>query len=213
MSDGSGSITGSPTPSGTRGRKPELVRTVYAVMARDGVHRVPLQQIAEEAGVSKGLLLYHFATKDAMVLAAMDWVLEATAERIRQRVRAVTRPQELLSAVLDAIWVDPAANRDFFRFYLDGVEHQARSPEFAEFGERGRRIIEGLYRDVIAEGSEAGVFCVDDVDAAAVEMRAAIEGLFLVWLQTTDWKSSHPRFKGLCLEALERVLGVDRRHP
>jgi AcrR family transcriptional regulator len=199
--------------SGGRGRKSELVRTVYAVMARDGVHRVPLQQIAEEAGVSKGLLLYHFATKDAMVLAAMDWVLEATGARIRERMRGVTRPQDLLPAVLDAIWIDPEANRDFFRFYLDGVEHQARSPEFDEFGERGRSIIETLYGDVIGEGVDAGIFCVDDVGMAATQMRGVIEGLFLGWLQTTDWRATHPHFKSLCLQSLQRVLGVDRVCP
>lgn len=192
------------------GRKSELVRTVYSVMARDGVHRVPLQQIADEAGVSKGLLLYHFDTKNAMVLAAMDWVLDATAQRIRHKIDLVEHPQELLSAVLDAIWVDPEANRDFFRFYLDGVEHQARSPEFAEFGDRGRRVIETLYRDVITRGIASGVFRVDDVAAAALEMRAVIEGLFLLWLQTTDWHESHARFKATCLETVGRVLGVGR---
>jgi hypothetical protein len=41
-------------------------------------------------------------------------------------------------------------------------------------------------------------------------MRAVIEGLFLVWLQTADWQSSHQHFKALCLDALGRVLGVDR---
>lgn len=192
------------------GRKSELVRTVYSVMARDGVHRVPLQQIADEAGVSKGLLLYHFDTKNAMVLAAMDWVLDATAQRIRHKIDLVEHPQDLLSAVLDAIWVDPEANRDFFRFYLDGVEHQARSPEFAEFGGRGRRVIETLYRDVITRGIASGVFGVDDVAAAALEMRAVIEGLFLLWLQTTDWQESHAQFKATCLETVGRVLGVDR---
>lgn len=192
------------------GRKSELVRTVYSVMARDGVHRVPLQQIADEAGVSKGLLLYHFDTKNAMVLAAMDWVLDATAQRIRHKIDLVEHPQDLLSAVLDAIWVDPEANRDFFRFYLDGVEHQARSPEFAEFGGRGRRVIETLYRDVITRGIASGVFRVDDVAAAALEMRAVIEGLFLLWLQTTDWQESHAQFKATCLETVGRVLGVDR---
>ncbi len=200
-----------PAPvAGGQGRKSELVRTVYAVMARGGVHRVPLQQIAEEAGVSKGLLLYHFATKDAMVLAAMDWVLEATGARIRERMQAVSRPADLLPALLDAIWIDPEANRDFFRFYLDGVEHQARSPEFEAFGERGRSIIESHYREIITAGVEAGVFWVDDVGVAATEMRAMIEGLFLGWLQTTDWRTDHRRYKQMCLQSLQRVLGVDR---
>ena len=57
-------------------RRAELIRVAYKVMARDGVHRVPLQQIATEAGVSKGLLIYHFQTKDGLVLASLEWVLE-----------------------------------------------------------------------------------------------------------------------------------------
>jgi AcrR family transcriptional regulator len=187
-------------------RKQHLIRTVYRVMARDGVHRVPLQQVAEEAGVSKGLLLYHFATKDAMVLAAMDWVLEATAARIRQRLDAIEDPGRRLEAVLDAIWVDPEANRDFFRFYLDGVEHQARSPEFDEFGARGRAVINGLYADVIREGVADGVFEVDDVATAAEQMRAVIEGTFLQWLQRSDWRETYADYKAMCLATLHRVL-------
>lgn len=188
----------------TRHRRAELIRTVYRVMARDGVHRVPLQKIADEAGVSKGLLLYHFANKDAMVLEAMQWVLEATARRIRSRIEA--EEESVLATILDAIWIDPEANRDFFRFYLDGVEHQARSPEFDEFGERGRAIIDVLYTDVIADGVARGLFDVDDPKIAAVQMRSVIEGTFLHWLQRSDWRETHDRYKLLCLEALARLL-------
>ncbi|HJR92440.1 MAG TPA: TetR/AcrR family transcriptional regulator [Acidimicrobiia bacterium] len=187
-------------------RRSQLVRTVYRVMARDGVHRVPLQQIADAAGVSKGLLLYHFNTKDAMVLEAMNWVLEATAARIRSRLDAADDPGQRLTALVDAIWIGPEANRDFFRFYLDGVEFQARTPGFAEFGERGRKIIEGLYRDVISDGMQSGSFAVGDPDESAVQMRAVIEGCFLQWLQTSDWRDNHISFKRLCLDALNRVL-------
>ncbi len=195
-----------PAPAAGRDRRSELVRTVYRVMARDGVHRVPLQQIADEAAVSKGLLLYHFATKDAMVLEAMQWVLEATDARIRARLEAERHTDCILATILDAIWIDPTANRDFFRFYLDGVEHQARSPQFDEFGDRGRRVIEKLYTEVIADGASRGLFAVDDPAAAAVQMRAVIEGMFLQWLQRGDWEESHSRYKSLCLEALTHLL-------
>lgn len=177
-------------------------------MARDGVHRVPLQQIADEAEVSKGLLLYHFNTKDAMVLEAMNWVLEATAARIRLRLQEAEDPGLHLATLLDAIWIGPEANRDFFRFYLDGVEFGARTPGFEEFGERGREIIEGLYSDVISAGRQGGVFHVADAAVAALQMRAVIEGFFLQWLQTTDWRSNHGHFKELCLASLNRVLGA-----
>lgn len=185
-----------------------MIRAAYKVMARDGVHRVPLQQIATEAGVSKGLLLYHFQTKDGLVLASLEWVLEATEGRIRRRLAESEDPAGAMSDVIDAIWVSPEANRDFFRFYLDGVEHQARSPEFDEFADKGRLIMNSFYSELIVAGVETGVLRVDDPSVAAVQMRAVIEGMFLQWLQTTDWRANHRRYKEHCRQALLRVLGA-----
>jgi AcrR family transcriptional regulator len=192
----------------TQDRRATMIRAAYKVMARDGVHRVPLQQIATEAGVSKGLLLYHFQTKDGLVLASLEWVLEATERRIRQRLAESGDPAAAISDVIDAIWVSPEANRDFFRFYLDGVEHQARSPEFDEFADRGHSIMNSFYRELIVAGVDRGVLRVEDPSVAAMQMRAVIEGMLLQWLQTTDWRANHGRYKEHCRQALLRVLGA-----
>ena len=188
-----------------------MIRAAYKVMARDGVHRVPLQQIATEAGVSKGLLIYHFSTKDGLVLSSLEWVLEATETRIRRRLDESDDPARAISNVIDEVWSSPEANRDFFRFYLDGVEHQARSPEFDEFANKARSIMNSFYRELIVAGIEAGVLHVEDPDVAAIQMRAVIEGMFLQWLQTSDWRGSHAAYRESCRRALLRVL--DARGP
>lgn len=195
------------TRARTLDRRAALIRVAYKVMARDGVHRVPLQQIATEAGVSKGLLIYHFQTKDGMVLAALEWVLEATETRIRNVLADSDDPANAISKVVDAIWWKPDANRDFFRFYLDGVEHQARSPEFDEFADKGRSIMNTFYREVIVAGVDAGVLQVADPTIGAIQMRAIIEGMFLQWLQTSDWRTNHGKYKEQCRQALLRILG------
>lgn len=200
---------GVPTRARAEDRRAALLRAAYKVMARDGVHRVPLQQIATEAGVSKGLLIYHFQTKDGLVLASLEWVLEATETRIRHRLAESDEPARAIAKVIDAVWVNPEANRDFFRFYLDGVEHQARSPEFDEFADKGRSIMNAFYREVIVAGMEAGVLHVEDPTVAAIQMRAVIEGMFLQWLQTSDWRTNHPEYKEHCRQALLRVLGAE----
>jgi AcrR family transcriptional regulator len=180
----------------------------YKVLARDGVHRVPLQQISTEAGVSKGLLIYHFQTKDGLVLASLEWVLESTEARIREHLAESDDPATAVSKVVDAVWIGPEANHDFFRFYLDGVEHEARSPEFDEFAERARSIMNSFYQEVIVAGVDAGVLDVKDPTVAAIQMRAVIEGTFLQWLQTSDWRTNHPEYKEHCRQALLRVLGA-----
>lgn len=186
----------------TEGRRSAILRAAYRVMAREGVHRTPLDRVAAEAGVSKGLLLYHFHSKDALVLAAMEWVLNATAARIRKALADIVNPADAISVVIDAVWIGPEANRDFFRFYLDGVEHQTRSPGFDDLGHTATVIINGLYQEVIETGVNAGVLEVADSVSAAVDMRALIEGSFLQWLQTDDWQNNHAGFRERCRSAV-----------
>jgi AcrR family transcriptional regulator len=189
-------------------RRADLLRAAYRVMARDGVHRAPLQEIAVEAGVSKGLLIYHFQTKDGLVLAALEWVLATTEARIRGRLASTTEPAEAISTVVDAVWVGPEANYDFFRFYLDGVEHQARSPEFDEFAGRAEAIMNSFYRELIVAGVDAGALDVEDATVGAIQMRAVIEGMFLQWVQTPDWRTNHGRYREWCRQALLKALGA-----
>src|SRR5690625_7462644 len=64
-------------------REKSLISSAYRVITRQGVHRTSLQEIAEDAGVSKGLLVYHFKSKDVVLITSMRWALPRTADRIR----------------------------------------------------------------------------------------------------------------------------------
>jgi AcrR family transcriptional regulator len=189
-------------------REIEIIRSAYRTMARRGSHRMSLQDIADEAGVSKALLLYHFGSKDALLLAAMKWAVERTAERIRSGLEPGGDPQRQIGALVDAIFIEPEANREFYLFYLDLIEHAGRVPSFGELSTMLIEIINGLYHEVIAEGVEAAVFDVADVDVAARHMRALIEGTFLQWMQTEDWRQNHQLWKEQCREALLELLGA-----
>lgn len=192
-------------------REMEIIRSAYRTMARYGSHRMSLQDVADEAGVSKALLLYHFGTKDALLLAAMKWAVERTAERIRSRLEPGGTAHEQISALVDAIFIDPEANRLFYLFYLDLIEHAGRVPSFGELSVMLTDIINGLYSEVIAAGVEEGVFDVPDVEVASRDMRALIEGTFLQWMQTDDWQDNHRAWKEHCREALLRLLAAETR--
>jgi TetR/AcrR family fatty acid metabolism transcriptional regulator len=189
-------------------RAEELVRSAYEVMARQGGHRLSLQDIADEAGVSKGLVLYHFKSKERLYLTTMRWALVRTAQRIRARVTEVEDPKATITALVDAIFVDPERNHRFTLVYLDLIEHAARAPSFGELSATTYEIINGLYADLIADGVERGVFAVDDVDAAAAMMRAYIEGTLVTWLQDDDWRAAHEGYRARCETGLLRLLGA-----
>lgn len=201
---------GLPSTVDRSNREMEIIRSAYRTMARAGSHRISLREVADEAGVSKALLLYHFGTREALVFAAMKWALERTEVRIRGGLDSSTRPRDQVTALIDAIFVEPEANREFYLFYLDLIEHASRSPGFGALSETLEEIINGLFAEVIADGVSEGVFAVDDVDVAARHMRALIEGTFLQWIQTDDWRQSHARWKEDCRVALLGLLGVSQ---
>ena len=183
-----------------------LIRTTYRAIGEKGVHRVSLQEIADRAGVSKGIILYHFGTKDRLMLATMEWVLQRNAERIRMAIATETDPERQVLVMIEVIFRNADANRRFYLTYLDLLDHGARVAEFSKLSATFRPIVNSLYADVVRNGTSAGVFTVEDVDEAAYTLRAIVDGLFLQWLQETDWKRLHPRYREICERAVLTYL-------
>jgi AcrR family transcriptional regulator len=64
-------------PIGTRDR---ILEAGYAVAGQSGVAAVTLDAVANRAGVSKGGLLYHFPSKEALVSGMVDGLCRTFAE-------------------------------------------------------------------------------------------------------------------------------------
>ncbi len=67
---------------GRRGRRDEILDAAASVVRRDGAALLTLDAVAAEAGVSKGGLLYHFASKDDLVAGLVDRLLARFDERV-----------------------------------------------------------------------------------------------------------------------------------
>src|SRR5690625_490208 len=188
-------------------REKSLISSAYRVITRQGVHRTSLQDIAEDAGVSKGLLVYHFKSKDVVLITTMRWALQGTADRIRTRLsEADGDARHAVHALVDAVCVGPDLNREFYLLYLDLVEHSARAPSCSELAPLTREIISGLYGEILREGVASGAFVIDDVEEAATRMRAYIDGIFLTWLQEEDWRGTYARYRQMCQNGLLQLL-------
>lgn len=73
-----------PRPS----NKEKLLRAAVQVAVRDGAAHLTLDAVAAEAGVSKGGLLYHFASKDALLRGLLFWELDGFDSALEERIKA-----------------------------------------------------------------------------------------------------------------------------
>jgi AcrR family transcriptional regulator len=187
-------------------REIELIRGTYRVMARVGAQQLSLRQVAKEVDVSAAGLLYHFGSKDNLLLETMRWALAGTVRRIEAELQGIDDPEQALSALIGAVFVSPQANRDFHLVYLDLVQYALRNKSFVGLTELLREHINGSYAFVIQQGADRGVFKVGDVDVAASRARAIVEGGFIQWLQDPGWRRTHAALRDECHRVLLTVL-------
>jgi TetR/AcrR family transcriptional regulator, fatty acid metabolism regulator protein len=193
-----------PLPAGKRSPKQEeVLRIAYRLMGTKGMHRMTLQDVADAAGMSKANVVYHYKTKEDLVLSAMQWVLERVAARVVEATGSATGRDAKIRAMIDAIFVDPRRNRNFYIVYAELIAHSSRNGRFAELNAWFRELVTGQYAAVIGSTTRRSKKAVAE-DARVV--RALIDGLFLQWLEEGDWKATHSEYKNLCVRAIIEYL-------
>ena len=188
-------------------KEAHLVRSAYKVMGEKGMGGLSLQDVADEAGVSKAILPYYFSSKENLILLTMRWVLARVAERIRaETFSGAASAPEKVSAMIDAIFVNPESNRRFYLVFFDFLGYAARNDRFGDVGATFHEICNGLYAEVVKVGQEEGAFARRDPREAAAVVRAMVDGLFIQWIQDKGWRDSHERCREACKRAVLAYL-------
>jgi len=118
-----------------------------AVLAEEeGAQSLSLERVAERAGVSKGGLLYHFNTKEALLGAMLQSVIDMHDADIRQRVEAGDR---YVDAVLDHCLDCHDRPGSLFSAFIAAVAMDRGAQEMVR--ERKRRWREELLNDGLSQ--------------------------------------------------------------
>ena len=89
-------------------RRDQLVDCATEAIAELGFPRASVAEVARRAGVSKGVVTYHFAAKDDLIHAVITRELESMTEFVQPRILAAEPgkfPEDFIAPYLTA-WVD-----------------------------------------------------------------------------------------------------------
>lgn len=110
-------------------RRDEILRAAYRVAARDRLGGLTIRAVATEAGVSAGLLLFHFESKDGLLVDLLDWMLAHTivAGELHRRPPPGTPPVVWLLAIVERDLAHLLKQRErvelFYDFWVLGTRH------------------------------------------------------------------------------------------
>lgn len=150
-------------------RSEQLLVAAARLMERSGSRAVSMQALAEEAGVSVGLIYRYFDSKDDLLCSVIVNVLDALAARVPAAIEgAGPDPVERLAAG--------------FRAYCEVIDEHRNAAvltyrEGSSLTEEGRRRIVELevqtsepFRALLRQGIDAGLLAPVDVELAAYNL-------------------------------------------
>jgi TetR/AcrR family transcriptional repressor of bet genes len=111
-------------------RRQQIVDAAFELASKGGIGAITVRDVAQKCGISTGLVLFHFESKDRLVLALLDWVVASTVSlTIDEQTVEIADPLERLASVLgseiDRVSREPQRNRLFFEFWNQGLSNRA----------------------------------------------------------------------------------------
>jgi AcrR family transcriptional regulator len=96
-----------------------IVEATMRVLARQGYAHTSLMDIANEVGMSKGAVHYHFPTKEALITQVLETAVEGVAERTRRVWTAGETPLVAIRSALRELWSVRSALSDDVKVVAD----------------------------------------------------------------------------------------------
>jgi AcrR family transcriptional regulator len=140
-----------------------LVAAARRLFGQQGFAAVSIEEIVQEARVTRGALYHHFDDKQALFRAVLETLESELAERMRSAARAESRPWEQLRAACYA-YLDACLERDVQRIV---VLDAASVLGWQTWCEIDKRYGLGVLRERLEATLEAGLIDPQPLEAVA----------------------------------------------
>lgn len=118
-------------------RQEEIIREFYEVAKEVGLENASVGKVADRMDISKGLVMHYFSTKESLLLALNDHILDQYLTFINaQRNETVQNEEELMAFVASLFtrkWGDYVDDSVFYSFYALIYRHDTIRDNFKSF--------------------------------------------------------------------------------
>ena len=131
--------------------KSRILGAAHALFTERGYEATTLAQVSRRAGVSAGLTVYYFRTKQHLVQALADRLLHA---RMVRAAHAASGPDERLAAIIDAVLQTAVEEPRIIAMHLALLLQPGVAELLADGEHRWERQLPGLLGEVLAARGE-----------------------------------------------------------
>jgi AcrR family transcriptional regulator len=135
----------------TEAMRRKLLRSARKIFARDGFEAARIEDIAADAGHTRGAFYAHFQTKEDLFFALLEQQVRANLERLRRLLEACSSAEERLRCLRD-YYAGKVSDREWFMLTLEFKLFALRHGKLrARLAAAHRRIRSSLHVQIIHE--------------------------------------------------------------
>ena len=198
-------------PKATKDRHQEILDAAARVITERGLAETRISDVADAAGVSPGLILYYFDSKDRLLAEALTYANDDFFVRMSREIRRLPTAKEQVRRVIDLSvprYLPEYSKLDEWALWVEVWVRALRDPQMA----KDREILDQRWRqsiaDVIRAGQAAGEFPLKDADEIALRLGSLIDGLAIQVIMN-DSQVSAERMHRACMEVAAQEIGFD----
>lgn len=189
-------------------RRVEVLGETLRQIREHGMSTMRIADVAAAMNVSPALIIYHFETKENLLVEALMHAAERDLLKLRRVMREADSPGDRVMAALD--WYAPTGQARGWQIWVDGWSAAMRDKTFAKvLADLQDQWTEEIAR-AIDEGVSEGVFRVDSSHDAATRITSLLDGLAVRMVVHKD-KFKRDVLRGWLIRQVAWELDVDQQ--
>jgi TetR/AcrR family acrAB operon transcriptional repressor len=150
-----------------------IQEAVVNLVTRTGTRKVTMDQVAAEAGMSKGCLYIHFRNKKELLESVKAASFKPLGDQVQEILKGSLAPNHKIESIVYQLFSYFDENRGLFRFLLEEREI-AQSQAMRQKNSRYRNFVERIAK-VLDDGVATGMFRhMDSKKVASIFIEAMI---------------------------------------
>ena len=150
----------------------QILVAAAQIFSQKGFHATSMQDIAQAVNLQKASLYHHVTSKQDILLEVLDQAIDMLIERMQAVMALPLAPDDMLRQAVCVYLTTLLEHRDLAAVLL--LEHRNLEPDLHARHIPRRDRFEQLWRDLIQQGLDSGVFCCSD---PAMATRALLGGM------------------------------------
>jgi len=163
-------------------RRAQLTAAAYKVVAQKGYNDFTIKDIAEEAGLSTGLVHYYFKNKEDLLFKLLKEMNANLRDNLKKALTELTEPKDKLMAFCDEAFDLVDKEKAYFYVLIDFWAQMNHDNRIRQANVKLFQSYRDEISSIIEEGIAKGVFAAIDVKFTSVIIISLIQGTIIQYV-------------------------------